>query len=374
MPKHALLSASASKRWIACPPSARLCEGIADQTSEYALEGTECHEVCAYLVEKALGRDVLDPRSTLTKYSEEMQRCAEEYCSYVLEELEKSKEYCKDPKVFIEQRVDFSKWVAEGFGTADSLIIADKELKVIDYKHGLGVLVEAEENSQMMCYALGALEAFDGIYDIETISMTIFQPRRDNVSTWSCSKAELLFWAETVLKPAADMAFAGKGEYQTGEHCQFCKVKATCRKRAEENLKMAQYEFRIPARLSEEEIAAILPLLDQLVNWSNDVKEYALQEALNGTEYEGFKVVEGRSNRKYTDEAAVASAVTGAGYEPFEKKLLGITDMTSLLGRKKFEELLGRLVYKAPGKPTLVPVSDKRPAMNTSIEDFKENY
>ena len=150
MPKHALLSASASKRWIACPPSARLCEDIADQTSEYALEGTECHEVCAYLVEKALGRDVIDPRSTLTKYSEEMQRCAEEYCSYVLEELEKSKALCTDPKVFIEQRLDFSMWVPEGFGTGDCIIVADKELKVIDYKHGLGVLVEAEENSQMM--------------------------------------------------------------------------------------------------------------------------------------------------------------------------------------------------------------------------------
>ena len=183
MPKHALLSASASKRWIACPPSARLCEDIPDQTSEYALEGTECHELCAYLVEKALGRDVLDPTSSLTKYDDEMQRCAEEYASYVLEQYEKAKEYCKDPKVFIEQRVDFSRWVAEGFGTGDAIIVSDKLLQIVDYKNGLGVLVEAEENSQMMCYALGALEAFDGIYDIETISMTIFQPRRDNVST-----------------------------------------------------------------------------------------------------------------------------------------------------------------------------------------------
>ena len=372
MPKHALLSASASKRWIACPPSARLCEDIPDQTSEYALEGTECHELCAYLVEKALGRDVLDPTSSLTKYDDEMQRCAEEYASYVLEQYEKAKEYCKDPKVFIEQRVDFSRWVAEGFGTGDAIIVSDKLLQIVDYKNGLGVLVEAEENSQMMCYALGALEAFDGIYDIETISMTIFQPRRDNVSTWSCSKEALLFWAETVLKPAADMAYAGKGEYQIGDHCQFCKVKATCRKRAEVNLEMAQYEFRIPARLTDDEIAAILPLLDQLIDWSNDVKEYALQEALKGTEYEGFKLVEGRSNRKYKDEKAVASTVTDAGYEPYQKKLLGITDMTALLGKKKFEELLGKLVYKAPGKPTLVPVSDKRPAMNTANEDFKD--
>ena len=164
--KHAFLSASASHRWLNCPPSAKLCESLPDQTSSFAQEGTDCHELCAYLVEKAIGKDVKDPTQNLTYYNAEMQNCAEEYCSYVLEQLEEAKKYCADPMVFIEQRLDFSRWVENGFGTGDCLILADQVLQIIDYKHGLGVLVESDHNSQMMCYALGALEAFDGIYDI----------------------------------------------------------------------------------------------------------------------------------------------------------------------------------------------------------------
>lgn len=181
--KHAFLSASASHRWLNCPPSAKLCESLPDQTSSFAQEGTDCHELCAYLVEKAIGKDVKDPTENLTYYNAEMQNCAEEYCSYVLEQLEEAKKYCADPMVFIEQRLDFSRWVENGFGTGDCLILADQVLQIIDYKHGLGVLVESDHNSQMMCYALGALEAFDGIYDIDRVTMTIFQPRRDNIST-----------------------------------------------------------------------------------------------------------------------------------------------------------------------------------------------
>ena len=373
MPKHAFLSASASHRWLNCPPSAKLCEGIPDQSSSYAQEGTDCHELCAYLVEKAMGKAVQDPTENLTYYNAEMQNCAEEYCSYVMEQLEAAKQYCLDPMVFIEQRLDFSRWVENGFGTGDCLILADQVLQIIDYKHGLGVLVEAEENSQMMCYALGALEAFDGIYDIDRVTMTIFQPRRDNISTWSCSKKDLLAWANEVLAPTAALAYEGKGEFKAGDHCQFCKAKATCRKRAEFNLEMARYDFEMPATLDETEIAAILPRIDQLISWGNDLKDYALAQAQAGTHYEGFKVVEGRSNRKYTDEDAVAKAVTEAGYDPYEKKLLGITAMSSLLGKKKFEDLLGGLIYKPPGKPALVPESDKRPAMNTAADDFNDN-
>lgn len=188
MAKHAFLSASASHRWINCPPSAKLCEGIKDESSPYAQEGTDCHELCAYLVEKALGRDVEDPTENLTYYSGEMQNCAEEYRDYVLEQFEHSKKFCSDPMVFIEQRLDFSRWVKNGFGTGDCVIIADEVLHIIDYKHGLGVLVESEGNSQMMCYALGALEAFDDLYNISTIEMTIFQPRRENVSAAPSAK------------------------------------------------------------------------------------------------------------------------------------------------------------------------------------------
>lgn len=372
MAKHAFLSASASHRWLNCPPSAKLCEGMPDESSPYAQEGTDCHELCAYLVEKTLGKDVKDPTGHLSYYSAEMQNCAEEYCAYVMEQLEAAKKYCPDPMVFIEQRLDFSRWVENGFGTGDCLILADQVLQIIDYKHGLGVLVEAEENSQMMCYALGALEAFDGIYDIDRVTMTIFQPRRDNISTWSCSKKDLLTWANEVLAPTAALAYEGKGEFKAGDHCQFCKAKAICRKRAEHNLEMAKYDFAMPDTLDEMEIAAILPKIDQLIAWGNDLKDYALTKAQSGTHYEGFKVVEGRSNRKYTDEDAVAKAVTDAGYDPYEKKLLGVTAMSSLLGKKRFEELLGSLIYKPPGKPALVPESDKRPAMNTAAEDFND--
>ena len=242
---HAFLSASASHRWLNCPPSAKLCESLPDQTSSFAQEGTDCHELCAYLVEKALRKNVTDPTKGLTYYNAEMQNCAEEYCSYVLEQLEKAKDYCPDPRVFIEQRLDFSHWVENGFGTGDCLILSDQVLQIIDYKHGLGVLVDSENNSQMMCYALGALDAFDDIYDIETVTMTIFQPRRQNISTWSISKKDLLTWADDVLAPTALLAYEGKGEFNAGEHCQFCKVKATCRKRAEHNLELAKYDFAI---------------------------------------------------------------------------------------------------------------------------------
>ena len=375
MPKHAYLSASASHRWLACPPSAKLCANIADQISKYAQQGTDCHELCAYLVEKALGRAVTDPTENLTFYDAEMQNCAEEYRNYVLEQIEAAKEFCKDPQVMIEQRLDFSRWVENGFGTGDCVIVADEVLQIIDYKHGLGVLVSAGDeehggNSQMMCYALGALEAFGDIYDINQIKMTIFQPRRDNVSTYTISKDDLLKWADEVLAPTAQLAYTGKGEFKAGDHCQFCKVKATCRKRAEYNLELAKYDFEMPATLDDIEIAAILAKVDEMISWGNDIKEYALQQAQSGVHFDGWKIVEGKSNRKFTDEAAVVFKVKDAGYDPYEKKLLGITAMSTMLGKKKFEELLGELVYKPPGKPTLVPEFDKRPAMNTAIDDF----
>ncbi len=373
MGKHVFLSASASHRWLECPPSAKLCLEQEDRASPYAQQGTECHELCAYLVEKSLGRDVEDPTENLTYYDQEMQDCAESYRDYVTEQIEAAKQHCPDPQVLIEQRLDFSRWVENGFGTGDCVIVADEVLQIIDYKHGLGVLVSAEKNPQMMCYALGALELFDGLYDISEISMTIFRPRRENVSTYAMTKEELLTWADEVLKPTAELAYEGKGEFKAGDHCQFCKVKAICRKRAEYNLELARYDFEMPAILEDTEIAAILPRIDSLTSWVADLKEYALQQALSGTHYEGFKVVEGRSNRKYSDEAEVASAAENAGYDPYEKKLIGITAMTALMGKKKFEEVLGSYITKPQGKPALVPEADKRLAINTAYEDFSEN-
>lgn len=226
----------------------------------------------------------------------------------------------------------------------------------------------------MMLYALGALELFDSLYDISEIKMVIFQPRISNISEFTLTTAELLNWAENTLRPTAELATKGEGEFCTGEHCRFCKVKATCRKRAEYNLILAQYDFAPSATLEDTEIEAILEKADALAAWASDVKEYALSQALSGKQWIGYKIVEGRSIRKYTDEAKVAEAVKAFGKNPYgEPEVLGITAMTKLLGgKKKFDEVLGSLTYKPQGKPTLVPASDKRKAWNPATEDFKE--
>lgn len=373
MTNHVILSASASHRWLNCPPSVRLTEDMPDVTSEFALEGTDAHELCAYLVEKALGRKARDPTEDLSFYNEKMKTCAEEYRNYVMEQVEKAKGYSRDPTVLVEQRLDFSKWVPEGFGTGDCLIVADGLLQVIDYKHGLGVLVDADHNPQMMCYALGALEMFDGLYDFDKVTMTIFQPRKNNISIFEMDKVELLEWAENELAPKAELAFKGEGEMTSGKHCQFCKLKNICRKRAEDNLALAKMEFADPATLDYEDIAEILPKLDLLISWANDIKAYALQEAAEGHTIPGYKLVEGRSVRKFSDETAVSQAVIEAGFDPYEKKLLTITAMTKLLGKKTFNDLLGGLVVKPSGKPTLVPLDDSRQEMNLATNEFKED-
>lgn len=378
MGRHALLSASSSHRWLNCPPSARLCEGYEDKGSEYAQEGTDAHSLCEHKLKVLLGMESADPTEGLSFYSEEMEQCACEYAAYVTELVAEAKKTCKDPVILIEQRLDFSRFVAEGFGTGDCVLIADGTLDIVDYKHGKGVEVSAAENPQMMLYALGALELFDGIYDIDTIRMTIFQPRRENVSVCVMAKDDLLQWAYNDLVYKAKLAYEGGGEFACGDWCRFCKAKAVCRKRAEYNLELAKYDFEMPATLEDEEIAAILEKADELAAWAADVKEFALQQALNGVKYDGFKVVEGRSNRKYVNEEAVADAVSEAGYDPYEPKLLGITAMEKLLGKKQFAKLLSGLIEKPQGKPALVPESDKRQEMNvdkaaSAAEDFSEN-
>jgi len=369
---HAVLSASSSERWLHCPPSARLCESYEGKGSDYAAEGTDAHELCEYKLRKALGMEAQDPTENLTWFNEEMSDCANGYAAYVLEQVEAAKQTCADPVVLIEQRVDFSRWVESGFGTADCIIIADGTLQIIDYKHGLGVLVSAEENPQMQCYALGALELFDDIYDIASVRVTIYQPRRDNVSTYEISKDELYRWADEVLKPTADLAFAGDGNFLCGEWCGFCKAKHDCRARVDANMELARYDFKLPPLLTDEEVEEILSRVDDFIAWASDIKDYALQQAISGKEWNGWKLVEGRSNRKYTNETAVAGAVTDAGFDPYERKVLGVTAMQKLLGKSHFEELLAAYIEKPQGKPTLVPESDKRPAMNTAKNDFME--
>ena len=253
------------------------------------------------------------------------------------------------------RRVDFSKWVEHGFGTGDCVIVADDLLHIIDMKFGVGILVSASGedgtgNSQLKCYALGALDTFGDLYSIKRIRLSIYQPRRENVDTFELTRKELLDWAENVLAPTAKLAYEGQGEFSAGDHCQFCKVKATCRKRAEYAMKLARYEFAEAPTLDADEIAAILPQIDTLVSWANDMKSYALKQALSGVRFPGFKLVAGKSNRKYTNEAAVAKVVSEAGFDPYEKKLLGITAMTKQLGNKRFEELLSGACNQAPGK------------------------
>ena len=377
MGKHAFLAASASDRWLHCPPSAKLCAQEEDQGSPYAQQGTDAHELCQYLLEKGLGRDVKDPTEDLTWYDAEMQEAAEGYASYVLGQVEEAKALCPDPLICVEQTVDFSKWVEHGFGTADALIVADDLLYITDFKYGVGCLVSASGedgtgNSQLKCYALGALDTFGDLYNIRRIRLSIYQPRRENIDTYELTKDDLLKWADEVLAPIAKLAYEGQGEFEAGDHCQFCRVKATCRKRAEYAMELAKYEFAEAPTLDESEIAAILPQIDTLVSWADDIKSYALDQALAGVRYPGFKLVEGRSNRKYANEAAVAKIVSEAGYDPYEKKLLGVTAMSKQLGKTRFEELLNGLIIKPQGKPVLVPETDKRPEFNTAKNDFTE--
>ena len=378
MAKHAYLSASASERWLKCPPSAKLCAQEEDRGSPYAQQGTDAHELCQHLVETALGRPSKDPTEDLTYYDAEMQESAEGYCDFVMEQVEAAKKLCKDPLVCVEQTLDLSKWVEHGFGTGDCVIVADDLLHIIDFKFGLGVLVTASGedgtgNSQLKCYALGALDTFGDLYNIRRIKLSIYQPRRENVDTFELTKEELLKWADEVLAPTAKLAYEGEGEFAVGDHCQFCKAKATCRKRAEYSMELAKYEFADAPTLDEDEIAAILPQIDTLISWAEDVKEYALKQALAGVRYPGWKLVEGRSNRKYTNETAVAEVVSKAGYDPYEKKLLGITAMQKQLGKKKFEQLLAGLIIKPQGKPVLAPNTDTRPEFNTAANDFMED-
>lgn len=366
MSKHAILSASGAHRWMNCTPSARLELEFDESESEAAAEGTAAHALCEHKLRRALK---MRSKKPVSKYDcDEMDAHTDDYVEFVLETIAQVKLTCNDPLVLIEQRLDFSRYVPDGFGTGDCVIIGDGTLHVIDFKYGQGILVNAKDNPQMKLYALGALELFDGIYDISTVAMTIFQPRRENVSTYTVFKESLYQWAEETLIPTAKLAFKGEGEYVPGEHCQFCRAAVKCRARAEAKLKLAAFEFALPPLLSDEEIGEVLNLIGDLTSWANEIIAYATDAAVNhGKEWPGFKVVEGRSVRKYTDEKAVAEAAKAAGYRDiYKQSLITITEMEKLMGKSRFNEILGGLVIKPPGKPTLVPVSDKRPAMSTS--------
>ena len=370
--KHAVLSASASHRWLNCSPSARLEQEFEDRETEAAAEGTAAHALCEHKLKRALK---MRSRKPVSQYDcDEMDEYTDAYVQFVLEALAEAKQTCSDPQILIEQKLDFSCYVPDGFGTGDCIIVAEKRLHIIDFKYGLGVLVDAYENPQMMLYALGALRLYDWLYDIEEVAMTIFQPRRENVSTWTIPTKDLLQWAEETLKPKAELAFNGEGEYIPGSWCQFCKAAVKCRARAEQNLQLAQYEFRKPALLSDTEISDILGKLDGMVRWANEIVAYAQDAAVNhGKEWYGFKLVESRTNRRYTDELTAAQAAIDAGYRDIYKHtLISVTEMEKLMGKKTFADVLGALVEKPKGKPTLVPASDKRPAI--TVSDAKTDF
>ncbi len=372
MGRHALLSASSSNRWLNCPPSARLGEFIPDSSSEYAAEGTDAHSMCEYKLRRALGLPADDPTESLSYYNKLMDDHCEDYVSFVMEIMEEARRDCPDAAVFTELRVDYSRWAEEGFGTSDAIIVSDGALHIVDFKYGEGVPVSAEDNEQMRLYSLGAAEMFGYLYGFTEVRMSVFQPRRDNVSSSSVTKESLYKWADEILKPTAELAFAGDGDYACGGWCRFCKAKAKCRKRAEENLAMAWYEFAEPALLENSEIAVILAKVDELVSWASDIKDHALAEAIKGVKFDGYKIVEGRSNRRYVNDAAVAGRVEKAGHDPYECSILGVTAMEKMLGKKQFAEILDGLIEKPAGKPVLVPVSDKRQAINisTAAADF----
>ena len=371
---HAVLSASSAHRWLSCTPSARLEQDFEDTSSEAAAEGTAAHALAEHKLKRVLKRRSKRPTSSYD--SDEMEDHTDSYVAFVQEQLAEVKGHCRDPIVLIEQRLDLSAYAPESFGTADCIIAGDGTLHVIDFKYGTGILVDADHNPQMMLYALGALRIFDSLYTVNTVAMSIYQPRRENVSTWTLSVAELMTWAEDELRPRAKLAFDGEGEYCAGTWCVFCRAAVRCRARAAEKMKLAQQEFPLPPLLTDEEIAGVLHQLPDLVKWANEIMAYATGEAVShGKEWPGFKLVEGRSIRKYTSEEDVAQAAKDAGYtDIYEHKIISITAMEKLMGKKKFQDILGGLVTKPPGKPTLVADSDKRPAISTSAaEDFKDN-
>ncbi|HCW53403.1 MAG TPA: DUF2800 domain-containing protein [Clostridium sp.] len=364
MSNHAILSASSSHRWLNCLPSALLEQNFEDKESTAAAEGTAAHELCEHKLRKALN---MRSKRPVSQYNcDDMEEYSDAYVEFVMEQLNIAKQNCKDPLVLIEQKIDFSNYVPDGFGTGDCIIISDGKLHIIDFKYGLGVLVDAVENPQMKLYAIGAFDAFNNLYDIKEVSMSIFQPRRENVNTWTIGADKLKDWAENELKPKAEMAMKGEGEYIPGEWCTFCKAAIKCRARAEEKLKLTQMEFKMPPLLKDVEIEEILGKLPALKKWSNEILAYATDSAVNhGKQWSGFKVVEGRSNRKYKDEDAVIEAAKENGYKDiFHKSLITLPEMQKLMGKKKFEEILGDLIYKPQGKLTLVPITDKRSAVN----------
>lgn len=390
MSKHALLSASGSSRWLECTPSAHLELQFPKKSSSYADEGTAAHELCELAARYWLGEiseaDYENKLADLSKgeyYNAEMQECAVDYGRFISETVKSTRAVCPDAIVELEVKsLDFSDWAPEGFGTGDCIIVADDLLEVIDFKYGKGVRVEAENNPQMRLYALGAIKLYGELYDIKRVRMSIIQPRINREpSTSEITVEELLDWAENYVKPRAALAFAGEGEFKPSEKtCKFCRAKEQCKARYEQNLKLFD-EAPDTLLITADEAGAILEKAADIKAWLKDLENLVMGKLFEGESVEGWKLVEGRSNRKYTDELAVAEAMKAAGYDEallYERSLLGITAMEKAFGKKAVGEVLKDLIYKPQGKPTLAPVADKRAEFKPeelvldAFDDFEE--
>ena len=380
---HALLGPSSAKIWMSCPPSARLGEQFPDKDTAYTEEGTLAHKLAELILRynnNEISKKAYTTRLNKLKadplYSQEMMEYIEDYTQTVWELVNETKASCLDAQALFEQELHFEDYVPDGFGPGDVVIIADDLVQVIDLKYGKGVGVTAYENPQLRLYGLGAYLEHSMLYDIRRVRMTIVQPRLENVTTEELTAEELLAWAEQEVKPRAQEAFAGTGDFCVGDHCRFCKAFAICRAQKEYQLELAKYEFADAALLDNAEIGEVLQKADALVKWADAIKEYAFDQVLNhGVHYDGWKLVEGRSNRKYADEAKVAEILSAAGYKDIYKpqELHGITAMEKLIGKKKFGELLDGQIIKPEGKPVLVPESDRRPELN-AVEKAKESF
>lgn len=372
---HALLGPSSAARWIACPPSVKLCEQFEDVESEYAKEGSLAHEIAELKVRKLIDPGLTSRKFTAAMkklkekelYQEEMQGYTDEYVEFIQEQMYS---HLVTPHIAVEQRVDFSQYVPDGFGTADCILIANDTLHIIDFKYGKRVPVSVENNAQLLLYALGAYLAYDMIFPIEHIKMSIVQPRLNNIDTWECSLDYLLEFAK-IAQEKATMALKGEGDFNCGEHCKFCKAKAVCRERANVNLELAKYEFKAADQLTLEEIGQILEKAKDLAKWADDLKDYALSESLKGNEVPGWKAVNGRGSRSFTntDEAIKVLVNNGIAEELlFERKYLTLAQMEKTVGKKEFNNLVGNLIVMNVGKPTLVEASDKREAITNRIK------
>lgn len=386
--KHALLSASHAARWLNCPPSARLEEKFKEtcgfqESSVYAEEGTLAHEFAELRLRWLTNQmGSMDYASALEKlrahelYSEEIEEQIEKYTTYVLESFEAAKTVVPDPVLFIEEKLDFSHIVEEGFGTGDSGIIADGTMEIIDLKYGKGVKVEVCENPQLKLYAIGALRNYEMLYDIHTVKLTIVQPRIDNIVSWETSVKDLYKWAFETVKPIAEKAYVGKGIQKAGEHCKFCLVKAMCNTLAQRNVALAKHEFKDPQLLTEKQLLDIYKQIPMLVDWANSVGEFLFNKALAGEKVEGYKLVEGQSRRRWTKEEDVQAKLKEEGYteEQFNTvKLKGISDIEKLVGKKNFPVMMEGLVIKPQGNPILVPETDARPEYK-SLEQAKQDF